>query len=127
MAEAMRVAAGSQQPSGSLVPGMAGVDMGDMLGALEGVQDSQPIKIEAAKARDTKALTLPLPLILTLTPPLPLTFPKAFAHPRLEQMDQRELARPESPPVSMPQSGTSDGRASARDPTSPITGTSPAG
>ena len=81
MAEAMRVAAGSQQPSGSLVPGMAGVDMGDMLGALEGVQDSQPIKIEAAKARDTKALTLPLPLILTLTPPLPLTPTSPYPYP----------------------------------------------
>ena len=72
MAEAMRVAVGSQQPSGSLVPGMAGVDMGDMLGALEGVQDSQPIKIEGAKA-PRKALTLPLPLPLSLTPTSALT------------------------------------------------------
>ena len=83
----------------------------------------------------TLTLTLSLTLTLTLTLTLHLTpnsnpnpnpspnsnqaFQKAFAHPRLEQMDQSYTELDQSPPVILPQSGTSDGRASARDSTSP--------
>ena len=81
------MAAGSQQPSGSLVPGMDGVDMGDMLGALEAVE-LEPVKLEAAKA-PRKALTLPLPLILTLTPTPALTLTLTLLLPLTQAGDAK--------------------------------------
>ena len=71
MAEARRLAAGAYQPD-SLLPGMAGVDMGDMLGALDAVQDNQPITVEA-KAQDPMAPTLTPTPTPTPTPTLILT------------------------------------------------------